>query len=412
MIISERKSVHHSIRDGLDSHDAVELDAAIYAASTFAAQSRTFAVNMCSKIAQMIQGLATPSNIKLKLIPILQFMHHDAHTAAMVRRLCTDLLPSYPAEDFVVITLHTLTLLARETLVEIPQQLLLLLSWLHDSRQAVQLRVLSDLKILADKGAHLWTVANVESLVDFLLEQPLLERETLNVLVRLARTEAATCFALKTDSKLSLIWSRCCYSGDTWASAKAVQLLVQLVVQSTRTDQPGDLCHEASLAVESLITTLCYSASVDHRVLKIALSSAVQLSRERSQVSGAIVECLTRLLAHAHGRTLVLLCESLAAVGDVQPGVIAAALVEVTSLLKRIAGKDCHETQVILLLCVLIFQTHVSHCWSTHAMVVVSEAVLKVDLWVAYKIARSGARSVSFAGKFLRQSMQINVEIM
>ena len=100
IIIPERKSIHHSIRDSLDSHDAIELEAAIYAASKFAAQSTTFAVNMCNKVAQMIQGLATPVNIKLKLIPILRYMHHDARTAALVRKLCTDLLPSYPSQVF------------------------------------------------------------------------------------------------------------------------------------------------------------------------------------------------------------------------------------------------------------------------------------------------------------------------
>jgi integrator complex subunit 7 len=46
---------------------------------------------MRSKIAEMIQDLATPVNTKLKLIPILQYMHHDAYTAAIVRRLCTQL---------------------------------------------------------------------------------------------------------------------------------------------------------------------------------------------------------------------------------------------------------------------------------------------------------------------------------
>lgn len=32
----------------------------------------------------MIQGLATPAHMKLQLIPILQHMHHDTSTAAMV----------------------------------------------------------------------------------------------------------------------------------------------------------------------------------------------------------------------------------------------------------------------------------------------------------------------------------------
>jgi integrator complex subunit 7 len=84
--------------------------------------TRLFALSMCNKISDMIQGLATPAHMKLQLIPILQHMHHDTSTAAMVRRLCTDLLPSYPAEEFVLVTLNSLTQLASATLVDIPNQ--------------------------------------------------------------------------------------------------------------------------------------------------------------------------------------------------------------------------------------------------------------------------------------------------
>lgn len=94
----------------------------------------------------MIQGLTTPVHMKLQLIPILQHMHHDTVTSAMVkntissirwkirskfthlcvslqvRTLCTDLLAKYPAQDFVLVTLKTSTQLAAATLVDIPEQ--------------------------------------------------------------------------------------------------------------------------------------------------------------------------------------------------------------------------------------------------------------------------------------------------
>lgn len=73
--------VHHYIRNGLDSHDEAELHAAIFASGKFAAQSKAFATNMCSKISEMICGLETPLDIKLRLIPIFQHMYHDAQTA-------------------------------------------------------------------------------------------------------------------------------------------------------------------------------------------------------------------------------------------------------------------------------------------------------------------------------------------
>lgn len=39
-IIPERKNAHHSIRQSLDSHDNVEVEAAIFAAANFSAQSK------------------------------------------------------------------------------------------------------------------------------------------------------------------------------------------------------------------------------------------------------------------------------------------------------------------------------------------------------------------------------------
>lgn len=71
----------------MDSHDSVEVEAAIYAAQMFAAQSKLFAVSMCSKISDMIRGQATPASMKLQLIPILQYMHHDTFTASMVLKI-------------------------------------------------------------------------------------------------------------------------------------------------------------------------------------------------------------------------------------------------------------------------------------------------------------------------------------
>lgn len=39
-IIPERKNAHHSIRQSLDSHDNIEVEAAIFAAASFSAQSK------------------------------------------------------------------------------------------------------------------------------------------------------------------------------------------------------------------------------------------------------------------------------------------------------------------------------------------------------------------------------------
>lgn len=164
-IIPEKQQVHHAIRRALDSHDTVEVEAAIYASVQFAAQSKTFAISMCSKVASMIESLQTPVNMKLQLIPVLRHMHHDANTAALVKTLCINLLPKYPSENFVCVTLDSLSQLSCATLVDIPDQVNLLICYLQDPRIKVRLCVLRSLQSLAETGAHLWPSGSVNSLI-------------------------------------------------------------------------------------------------------------------------------------------------------------------------------------------------------------------------------------------------------
>ena len=168
-IIPERRQAHHNIRSALDSQDSSELRAAIYAASRFAALSKSFAVNMCEKISDMIKGYATPPEMKLRLIPMFQHMHHDANTAQIVRQTCIEMLPGYPSEEFVLVTLRTLTRLSAHTLVDIPDQVDLLLTHLEkDPRKAVMRQILADLRFVAtDDRAHLWTKSNIDALLTF-----------------------------------------------------------------------------------------------------------------------------------------------------------------------------------------------------------------------------------------------------
>nr|XP_014347762.1 PREDICTED: integrator complex subunit 7 [Latimeria chalumnae] len=55
-IIPERKNAHHSIRQSLDSHNNFEVEAAIFAAANFSAQSKDFAAGICNKVSEMIRG--------------------------------------------------------------------------------------------------------------------------------------------------------------------------------------------------------------------------------------------------------------------------------------------------------------------------------------------------------------------
>lgn len=61
-IISEKKNAHHSIRQGLDSHDLIEQEAAIFATTQFASYSHDFASNICNKLSSMLQGTLSMSS--------------------------------------------------------------------------------------------------------------------------------------------------------------------------------------------------------------------------------------------------------------------------------------------------------------------------------------------------------------
>lgn len=67
-------------------------------------------------------GLDTPVDLKLKLIPMLQHMHHDASLASSSRDLLQHLVNSYPSTPMVIVSLHTFTQLAAFSLIDIPKQ--------------------------------------------------------------------------------------------------------------------------------------------------------------------------------------------------------------------------------------------------------------------------------------------------
>lgn len=120
---------------------------------------------MCSKMASMIESLQIPISMKLQVIPVLRHMHHDANTAALVKTLCTELLPKYPSENFVCVILDSLTQLSLATLVDIPDQVTLLLTYLQDPRRRIRYSILRSMLLLARKGAHLWPKGALQSLI-------------------------------------------------------------------------------------------------------------------------------------------------------------------------------------------------------------------------------------------------------
>ena len=77
-----------------------------------------------------------------------------------------ELLGSYPAVEFVRVTLSALTTLASATLIDVPAQVALLLRYLHDDpRMSIKRHALHQLHSLAQRGAHLWPQGALTNLI-------------------------------------------------------------------------------------------------------------------------------------------------------------------------------------------------------------------------------------------------------
>ncbi|XP_006834089.1 PREDICTED: integrator complex subunit 7 isoform X3 [Chrysochloris asiatica] len=404
-IIPERKNAHHSIRQSLDSHDNVEVEAAVFAAANFSAQSKDFAVGICNKISEMIQGLATPVDLKLKLIPILQHMHHDAILASSARQLLQQLVTSYPSTKMVIVSLHTFTLLAASSLVDTPKQIQLLLQYLkNDPRKAVKRLAIQDLKLLANKTPHTWSKENIQALCECALQTPYdsLKLGMLSVLSTLSGTIAIKHYFSLTpgnvgsspgSSDLVKLAQECCYHNNRGVAAHGVRVLINITVSCQEKDLLA-LEQDCVFGLESLLVLCSQDDSPGAQMtLKIALNCMVKLAKGRPHLSQSVVETLLTQLHSAQDAARILMCHCLAAIAMQLPVLGDGMLGDLMELYKVIGRSATDKQQELLVsLATVIFVA------SQKALSAEVKAVIKQQLesvsngWTVYRIARQASR--------------------
>ncbi|EDW78976.1 uncharacterized protein Dwil_GK10946 [Drosophila willistoni] len=303
-VIPEKQQVHHAIRRALDSHDTVEVEAAIYASSCFAAQSSSFAISMCAKISDMIESLQVPVPMKLLLIPVLRHMHHNANTAALVSKLCLDLLPKYPAQSFVVAIIDTLTQLSARTLVGVPSQLDVLLNFMQDLRTPVRIQVLRSFNELAGKqSVHAWPKPAIgELIVKFdactnAQEQFLF----LSILLKLSECPL-TCQQLLREHRAALlrVCLECISKLDDYTTAtQAMAVLSALAAFGLkRRDSQinvDDILHMVNLHMEGLL--LCTARRAEcTRDLRRVLAYGIRITQANAEFGSDFIEMVTNTL--------------------------------------------------------------------------------------------------------------------
>lgn len=423
-IIPEKQQVHHAIRRALDSHDTVEVEAAIYASVQFAAQSKTFAISMCSKVASMIESLQTPVNMKLELIPVLRHMHHDANTAALVKTLCINLLPKYPSENFVCVTLDSLSQLSCATLIDIPDQVNLLINYLQDPRAKVRFCVLRSLQSLAEKGAHLWPAGSVNSLIS--VAQSVRDEGSEHGLMLSVVLTLTKCplIAGSTDEegRILELCTSCFKNVNHKTNSLAIEILTSVITYcySEKIPPPQSYLNEINSHHEQLIISCLKDDAHIHELCKY-LKCGVQLAEKNEAMAVDFTKLMGKILTEEQTlsqRQSELICETMAALcshftkdrcQNISVKVSADAMEVDTaglgnpfhellpSLLKRLENlvfpkfqiRDSHYIEILAAVCLQsMMGFHV-----TREMHDVFEKVLKViNNWSQYRIARSASR--------------------
>ncbi|RMX39854.1 hypothetical protein pdam_00013450 [Pocillopora damicornis] len=365
-IVSERKNVHHSIRSSLESHDQVELEAAIFATDRLCAQSREFASGLYNKIAQLIEGLNTPVEMKLKLISIFRHMHYDLQLTAKVHELCSSLLASHPTCQFVVVTLHTLSCLAVSSVIDIPKQTELLLKYLtQDPRKVVKNHTLSDLRMLAKGAPHMWRIQDIEALSEFILSSCYdnLTFSALRTMVTLSRSEAVD--LLKSEKVLEICQKET-NSYNSAIAALASELLVNIAVAGIKSDkEDSSLCEQAAVAVESGAVVCCVNNQL--QPLKVCLSSMNCLVNSSPEVAPTLVESVSSLLPTSSGPIALELCHVMVTMATQIPSLLAPLRSEIVSHFAKvvvIADDDRKESKDLVVgMATLVLQSYrsVSH---------------------------------------------------
>uniref|UniRef100_H2ZCL4 Integrator complex subunit 7 n=1 Tax=Ciona savignyi TaxID=51511 RepID=H2ZCL4_CIOSA len=421
-VIKDKKNAHHSVQQGLDSHDRVEQDAAIYATIQFASHSHQFASSICNKIAAMLQGLSTPLEVKLKLIPVLQHMHYDVQISSKARGVLQNLLPSFPAQDFVLTTLNSLTSLSLHSLIDVSSQVALLHQYLRcDPREAVKRNSLINLNILATKAPHLWSSNDSTALCEAYKLSTLaasLKQGILQVLCTLTKSTLLVQLDIQegiptghvyikfADGALLELCRRCCYDSDLIQAALATKLFASISKHAANSNDRNrsSFTDEAIQSAETLLLTLAPSSETsaqDRRALKTILPTLQQLSESNSGVDVRIAEDIVCLLSSDEipicSVTSKILLETLASIVTTSstPHLLdhlASDLFRLLKMATNSANGASNTNAQKTILCVLLFTSESEMKNSNFPAKILSFIETTLNNWRLYRIARQASR--------------------
>ncbi|KAJ6216389.1 hypothetical protein RDWZM_007546 [Blomia tropicalis] len=170
-VVPKNKSIHHFIRTSLDSKNEDEVHDAIETSVRYAVKSQEFAESVYPKIISMIENPKTLMITKIKLLEVINNIHHNYMIAEDARQKLISFLGKYPDKRFVCEDLHTLTSIAASAVTHISDQVRLLIEYyINDPRCIVRLSALKDLQFLACENAHHWGKDSIIQFVEIVVD--------------------------------------------------------------------------------------------------------------------------------------------------------------------------------------------------------------------------------------------------
>ncbi|KAA3670855.1 integrator complex subunit 7, partial [Paragonimus westermani] len=219
----EHIGVHHAVLKQIESHYGVESDAAIWSSHQLAPLS-------C---------LSTECEVKLKLLRLGRYMHHDVQIAEQMRECLVNMLSVYNTSEFVTNILDTLTSLASSASIHTCHQLNLLIDSLYkDDRTSVRLNALQNLGLLAYRAPHHWEKSHLTKLCSHYIsvdKSPVEREKILHVFYCLACSEQAvdilqTCSENSESTVVFCIKNALLTFPATRLTVKAIQLACKLAL--------------------------------------------------------------------------------------------------------------------------------------------------------------------------------------
>ncbi|ELT98599.1 hypothetical protein CAPTEDRAFT_184593 [Capitella teleta] len=397
-ILSERKNVHHCLLNGLESHDSVEVEAAVWATAAFCAQSRSFATSALDRLSLMVEDLSTPIDLKLKLLTILRHMHYNARMTLKVREICTNLLENYPTRSFVLVILRTLSQLAAMALTDIPEQLALLEQYLiDDPRRAVKLLCLTNMALLAKTAPHMWESKDIQVVCTFVKEKGSSEKlqiAALKVLDSLASSVAVGKFSadegIPRQNINGSVEMQCCshaaYHTNNEIASLGTSLLVHLAVCQKRVD----LQEQACISLETLLAVLLAEGPSTSPALRRCPLSIINLCASYPSMADRFIDIICTLLPSTPLEKTQPLCECLLAVCSHQRELLPGLVPDLLVILQDSACQQKSSTMLSLM--TLLLQACASEELDRDVHSAVTQSLVRMNSWDVYRIGRQATR--------------------